>query len=183
MQNNSLNKKSFILHPFLFSCLPILFLLAFNAHELPIQDVIIPLGISIIISFIFWIILKYILNGIKSGLIVSLFILLFTMYGHSKNLLSVESNEIIQFLGSYLVLGIIFLTVGILVTIFFIKTKSHIELNSIFNVIAITIVIILIFNIGLYYITNSSDSVKLDFIDGSLIINDLNEKPDVFVFI
>ncbi len=183
MQNNNLNKKSFILHPFLISCLPILFLLAFNAHEISIQDVIIPLGISIIISFIFWIILRHILNSLKSGLIISLFILLFTIYGHSKIQLSVESNEITQFLDYPLVLPIIFLAVGILATIFFIKTKSHIELNSIFNVIAITIVIILIFNIGLYYITNSSDTIKLDFIDGSLIINDINEKPDVFVFL
>lgn len=183
MQNKNISKKPLIIHPFLISSLPVLFLLAFNAHELPLQDVLIPIIISIVISFIIWIILRQILNGIKAGLIISAFILLFSIYGHLKNQLIVDENEISQFLGSNLVLGSIFLIIGILALIFFIKTKSHNELNSIFNVIVITIVTILILNIGLYYVTNSSDSIELGFVDGPLIINEVNEKPDVFVFI
>ncbi len=71
MQNKNISKRSLIIHPFLISSLPVLFLLAFNAHELPLQDILIPIVISIVISFIIWIILRQILNGIKAGLIIS----------------------------------------------------------------------------------------------------------------
>ena len=69
-------KKSLIFHPFIFSCLPILFSLAFNAHEISIDDIIVPIIISITIAFIFWIILRHFVGGVKSGLVVSFLILL-----------------------------------------------------------------------------------------------------------
>jgi len=171
-KNLERDKKSFILHPFLFASLPVLFLLAFNAHELPIFDVIIPISISIIATFSLWLLLRYFVGGAKSGLLLSLFILLFTLYGHLRNELRTSDDELLQFLGSHYVLGVIFFIIAVIGPFFFLRTKSDYELNSIFNVIAITIVGILIFNVALYYVSNPSDVGQFDFEGIPLIVND-----------
>ena len=184
--NVSLNKnrKSFIVHPFLLCCFPVLFLLSFNAHELAIQDAFFPLVISVSISFVFWIILRCFLDGKKASLVVSLFIILFIVYGNTHTLLQSSNSDTIQFLGSNPILGTVFLIVGIFGTIFFIKTKASTDLNSIFNVVAVTIIAILILNLMFYYASNQAeDIIFLDSAQTPIIINDVEKKPDVFVFI
>ena len=183
--NTSLNKKrSFIIHPFFLCCFPVLFLISFNAHELVVQDAFIPLVISVSISFVFWIILRCFIDGKKAGLIVSLFIIMFIIYGNTHALLQSDNSDTIQFLGSNPILGTIFLAVGIFGTIFFIKTKVSTELNTIFNIVAVTIIAILILNLMFYYATNQAeDIIFLDFAQAPIIINDVDKKPDVFVFI
>jgi len=183
--NTSLNKKrSFIIHPFFLCCFPVLFLISFNAHELAVQDAFLPLVISVSISFVFWIILRCFIDGKKAGLIVSLFIIMFIIYGNTHTLLQSDNSDTIQFLGSNPILGTIFLAVGIFGTIFFIKTKVSTELNTIFNIVAVTIIAILILNLMFYYATNQAeDIIFLDFAQAPIIINDVDKKPDVFVFI
>ena len=183
--NTSLNKKrSFIIHPFFLCCFPVLFLISFNAHELAVQDAFLPLVISVSISFVFWIILRCFIDGKKAGLIVSLFIIMFIIYGNTHTLLQSDNSDTIQFLGSNSILGTIFLAVGIFGTIFFIKTKVSTELNTIFNIVAVTIIAILILNLMFYYATNQAeDIIFLDFAQAPIIINDVDKKPDVFVFI
>ena len=183
--STSLNKKrSFIIHPFFLCCFPVLFLISFNAHELAVQDAFLPLVISVSISFVFWIILRCFIDGKKAGLIVSLFIIMFIIYGNTHTLLQSDNSDTIQFLGSNPILGTIFLAVGIFGTIFFIKTKVSTELNTIFNIVAVTIIAILILNLMFYYATNQAeDIIFLDFAQAPIIINDVDKKPDVFVFI
>ena len=131
--NINLKKKSFIIHPFFLCCFPVLFLISFNAHELVVQDAFIPLVVSISISFVSWIILRCFIDGKKAGLIVSLFIILFVIYGNTHTILQSSDSNTIQLLGSNLILGTIFLVVGIFGTVFFIKTKASTELNTIFQ--------------------------------------------------
>tara|TARA_Y100000310_G_scaffold218898_1_gene220257 strand:+ start:987 stop:2519 length:1533 start_codon:yes stop_codon:yes gene_type:complete len=184
--NTSLNKnkKSFIIHPFFLCCFPVLFLLAFNAHELVVQDTFIPLIISISISFVFWIILRCFIDGKKAGLIVSLFIILFIIYGNTHTLLQSSDSDTIQFLGSNPILGTVFLIVGIFGTIFFIKTSASTELNTIFNIVAISIIAIVILNLVYYYASNQTEDITIsDLVHAPIIINDVEAKPDVFVFI
>ena len=92
-------------------------------------------------------------------------------------------SEIIQFIGSNVILGSVFLVIGILGIIIIKKTKSQKEFNSILNVIAITIIAILIFNVMLYYVSTPSDFTILNFIEIPITINDVKKKPDVFLFI
>ena len=184
--NMSLNKKrSFIIHPFFLCCFPVLFLISFNAHELVVQDAFIPLVISVSISFVFWIILRCFIDGKKAGLIVSLFIILFIIYGNAHSILQSSDSDTIQFLGSNPILGTIFSVVGIFGTIFFIKTKASTELNTIFNIVAISIIAVLIVGLIFYYASSwpDTDNTIPDFVQEQVIINDVEKKPNVFVFI
>ena len=185
IMNIDLKKKSFIIHPFFLCCFPVLFLISFNAHELVIQDAFIPLVISVSISFVSWIILRCFIDGKKAGLITSLFIILFIIYGNTHTLLQSSDYSAIQFLGSNPILGTVFLAVGIFGTIFFIKTKASTELNTIFNVVAVSIIAVLIVSLMSYYISNWTDvdNILSDFVQEPIIINNVEKKPDVFVFI
>ena len=181
--NLSQTSKSTLISPFLFSCLPIMFLLSFNAHELPVSDVIIPLIISISIAFIIWIIIRLFLEDKKSSLIVSLFAILFAIYGNVHTQSQVSTSELIQLFGSNLISGPIFLLIGILGTIFFVKTKSAKEINTIFNVVSLTIILILISNTAIYYISNTTPYDSSEFLSTPVIISDVDYKPTVFVLI
>ena len=182
--NIGLKKKSFIVHPFFLCCFPVLFLISFNAHELVLQDAFIPLVISVSISFVSWIILRCFIDGKKAGLIVSLFIILFIIYGNTHTLLQSSDSDTIQFLGSNPILGTVFLAVGILGIIFFIKTRLSIELNTIFNIVAVSIIAIIILNLAFYYASNQTEDIIFsDLVQAPIIINDIETKPDVFVFI
>jgi hypothetical protein len=175
-----LNKKSLIIHPFIVACLPVLILFSFNVPEIPIIDILLPILISISLTIIFWIVLRYFLQTTKSSLIVSLLILLFVAHSSIFNLFNTGEDN--QFLTLHIILGLIFLSIGISSVIFLLKTKSHKELNSIFNVISITIFGFLIFNIMLYQVTNSNEDY-LEFIDLPLVEKEINKKPNVFVLI
>ena len=184
--NTSLNKKrSFIIHPFFLCCFPVLFLISFNAHELVVQDAFIPLVISVSISFVFWIILRCFIDGKKAGLLVSLFIILFIIYGNVHTILQSSDSDTIQFLGSNPILGTIFLAVGIFGTIFFIKTKASTELNTIFNVVAVSIIAVLIVSLMSYYISNWTDvdNILSDFVQEPIIINNVENKIMVNIII
>lgn len=185
--NNSTfrKKRSLIIHPILFACFPVLFILSINSGELTAQDAFIPILISASIGFVIWISLRYFLGGKKAGLIASLFILLFVIYGNVHNILQSNSSDASQFLGSNLILGPIFLVIGILGIIFFKKTRASNELNSIFNIIAISMIAVLIVTLMFSYSTNWTDvdSILSDFVQEPIIINDIEKKPDVFVII
>ena len=186
MENGSLReRKAAIVHPILFACFPVLFLLSINSGELTAQDALVPILISAAIGFVFWISLRVFLGGKKAGLIASLFILLFVIYGNIHNILQSNSSDISQFIGSNLVLGPIFLVIGILGIIFFKKTRASSELNSIFNIIAIAMIAVLITTLMFSYSTNWNDvdSILSNFVEEPIIINDVEKKPDVFVII
>ena len=147
-------KGDLILHPFLISILPIFFLFSLNVHEVPINDIFLPILISISITFVSWIILRKIFDGVKGANILSLFLLLFVIYGNLRTILHDTSDVNLQLINSNLILGTIFLSIGILGLIFFRRTQENKKINSIFNVIAITIILILIMNVVLFFIDN-----------------------------
>ena len=65
------------------------------------------------------------------------------------------------------------------------KTKASTELNTIFNVVAVSIIAVLIVSLMSYYISNWTDvdNILSDFVQEPIIINNVEKKPDVFVFI
>ena len=151
-------KGDLILHPFLISIFPIFFLFSLNVHEVPINDIFLPILISISITFVAWIILRKIFDGVKGANILSLFLFLFVTYGNLRMILHDTGDINLQLLNSNLILGTIFLSIGILGLIFFQRTQENKKINSIFNVIAITIILILIMNVAIFFTDNQIDS-------------------------
>jgi len=74
--------KNLLVHPFLFSLFPVLFLFQYNIHEIPLQDVFLPLFFSFVVGFTIWIILRFFIGGKKAGLITSLVIMLFIIFSN-----------------------------------------------------------------------------------------------------
>jgi hypothetical protein len=71
------------LYPFLFALYPILFLLSNNIEQISIGVTVRPIIISLISTFVIWLILGLILrNYQKSALITGIFVFLFFIYGH-----------------------------------------------------------------------------------------------------
>ena len=87
------NKRDLVIHPFLFSCLPVLLLLAFNTHEIFLLGAINPLVISVLLSFIVWVVLRRFLKSVKAGLILSWIILMILIHGYVSKLLESEYSQ------------------------------------------------------------------------------------------
>ena len=114
------NKKSSIIHPFLFAILPIVFLYSENIHLLSPTEIILPsiivVGLSIIAYFSVGFILK---NKNKAALIITLFVIVFFSYGHIYNIINASDLENIEiFKHRYLLIpffgSLVFGTIGVL---------------------------------------------------------------------
>lgn len=145
-------KKPFVIHPFLFAIFFILFLFAYNIHELLFSQIMFPLAIVLGFTFVFVWLSKFILkDNIKRGIIVSLFLVMFFSYGH---IMAIIGNKR---LGNFLIGRNIYILpmwfiIFICINYFIIKKqhKSLCNFTKILNVIAFTLVLISLFNIGIY---------------------------------
>ena len=179
----TLNHK-IIIHPILFSLLPILFLFQHNINEVPLFDILIPLGLSIIPAVILWIPLKILFGYTKSSLITSLTLLSFTIFGNIHNVLLDHPEVILQVLGKTSILGTIFLISNIIFIIFIIKRKTIPNITSPLNVMSITIVgFLLVSSLG-YYIMNPIDENLVNYFEEIDIQTPQSDyKPDVYLFV
>ncbi len=140
--------KALVIHPILFAIYPVLFLYSYNIYNLPLRGLFLPLLIVPLFALSLWLVLRFVLkSGMKAGFVVSLIIILITFYGHIFNLLTdslVEKSELSQILllGAFLVL----LGVGVY---FFVRTKRNLAKPTlVVNVIAISMIAIVLVNIG-----------------------------------
>ena len=179
----TLNHK-IILHPILFSFLPILFLFQHNINEVPLFDILIPLGLSIIPAVILWIPLAILFGYTKSSLITSYTLLVFVIFGNLHNVLLTQPEEILQILGKTTVLGTILLISNIIFAIFIIKRKTIPSITNPLNVMSITIVgFLLVSSLG-YYIMNPIDENLVNYFDEMDIQTPQSDyKPDVYMFV
>lgn len=178
-----LNHK-IIIHPILFSFLPILFLFQHNINEVPLFDILIPLGLSIIPAVILWIPLKILFGYTKSSLITSAILLSFVIFGNLHNVLLAHPEVILQVLGKTSILGPIFLISNIIFAIFIIKRKTIPSITNPLNVMSITIVgFLLVSSLG-YYIMNPIDENLVNYF-GEIDIQtpQSDYKPDVYMFV
>ena len=135
--------KTSIFHPFLFAIFPIIHLYSINFIEVPMDDIIFPMFVSILVTgsllFLSQIILK---DWTKSSIIVSLLLVLSFSYGHIYHLLNgmaLEDFEIVR----HRYLMVVFLVIFIIGTIAIVKTKIKFNnLNKIITAIAITLILI-----------------------------------------
>ena len=175
--------KNLVIHPFLFSLFPVLVIFQYNIHEVPLQDTFWPLFLSFIIALGLWIILRFFIGGKKSGLVTSLIIVLFVIYGNLHTFILNTDTEF-SFLGSNMIMGIIFFILLIVGIIYFVKTKRILDnANSITNTIGLGMVGILVISIAVYYYENPVDYSTTYFSDIPSTANNVPIKPDIYLLI
>ena len=171
------------IHTFLFSLFPIMFFFQFNFYELIVEDLIFPFFLSVSITFVSWIILRKFIGNQRSGLILSLLIMCFINLGNISIFLSDDPNESLQFLGQIHVLGSILLIISIIGIIYFLKTQTLDDKTYIANIISMTIIGFLIFNITTSSITMADDDSLLKFSNIPIQISDVENKPNIYFII
>lgn len=135
--------KSSILHSFLFAIFPIIYLYSINTIEVSVNEIFVPILVSILVTGIFLIISRLILKDwIKSGLIVSLLLVLSFSYGHIYNLLDTVMLGEFE-IGRHRHLLPIFLAIFSIGTVLIVRTQINLDkLKTIINAIAITLIVI-----------------------------------------
>ena len=157
-------KKFNIIHPFLFSLFPVLFIYSQNIREISVQEIILPVLLILFAAVLLWLLARFIIkNNEKSGFIISLLLVLSFSYGHIYQLIddfTLGNTDIGRH--QYLLIPFaIFFVVG---TYYFVKTKVNLNNPStISSVIASALIAIVIINIVTYNIenTDSFDSEQI----------------------
>ena len=160
-----------------------MFFFQFNFYELIFEDLIFPFFLSISITFLAWIILRKFIGSQRSGLILSLVIMCFINLGNISMFLSDNPNELSQFLGQVHILGSILLVLSVIGIIYFLKTRTLDDKTSISNVISITIIGFLMFNITTISIIAADDDSLLKFYDIPVQISGVEKKPNIYFII
>ena len=149
-------KKTTVLHPILFAIFPIGFLFSINLHTLVLEDILIPLSLVIAATILLWILLRYIFKSTeKSGMLVSVYLALFFTYGHI--FFFIDGSEIGGFeVGRHRFLLITYVALFIIASYYFTKTKRKlVNPTTIANYISATLFVIILVNIGTYYLENN----------------------------
>ena len=120
-------KKFNIIHPFLISLLPVLFIYSQNAREMPIQEIILPTLSIFFAAVLLWLLVRFIIkNNEKSGLIISLLLVLSFSYGHVFFLVddfTLGNSDI----GRHRYLLMPFVISFVVGTYYFVKTKVNLN--------------------------------------------------------
>jgi len=88
-------ERPVVLHPYLFGLFPILFLSAQNAGEMRLRDLVGPLGLTLLVTFLAMTVLTRVCRSAdKAGMIVSTLLLLFFSYGYVFHLLQLRTEQL-----------------------------------------------------------------------------------------
>ena len=157
-------KKFNIIHPFLFSLFPVLFIYSQNIREISVQEIILPVVLILFAAVLLWLLARFIIkNTEKSGFIISLLLVLSFSYGHIYLLIdnfTLGNTDI----GRHQYLLIPFAISFVVGTYYFVKTKVNLNNPStISSVIAGAFIAIVLINIVTYNIenTDSFDSEQI----------------------
>jgi len=147
--------KSLVIHPFLFAIFPIVFIYSHNIHELQIKFIVIPILLILFVIIVILLLLKLLFkSSTKAGIVLSFMLILFIVYGNlHTELFGFEIAGIN--VGSNTILVIPFLIIFGSGIYFLVKTKNKLENPSkLFNVVSITLIVVVSLNAGLYYAQN-----------------------------
>ena len=162
MQKN--NKKFNIIHPFLLSLCPVLFIYSQNIRETPVQEVILLTLLVLFAAALLWLLTRFIIkNNEKSSFIISLLLVLSFSYGHIYLLVddfTLGNTDI----GRHQYLLIPFAISFVAGIYYFVKTKRRLNnASTISNAIAVTFLAVTLMSIVTYNIEN------IDSFDSELI--------------
>ena len=171
------------IHTFLFSLFPIMFFFQGNLHEIPFGDVIFPLFLSISITFLSWVILRKFIGSQRSGLIISLIIMSFINLGNIRFFISDNPTESLQSSVEGQILVSILLLVNVIGIIYFLKKHRLDAKTSIANVVSMTMIGVLIFNITSFSVTTADDNSSVNISNITVQISDVENKPNIYFII
>lgn len=148
-------KKPFVLHPFLLALFPALFLYSLNMGEFPSGVVWIPLLKAIGAAAAgFALLIVLIRDRVRAGLLLSLFIVLFSSYGHLRTTL--YDLPLPSFFYAYRAHAVLFplicLLFVVLSLLFLWKGRYLYNFTRILNVTALLLVVMSLFRIGAFKI-------------------------------
>jgi hypothetical protein len=171
------------IHPFLFGLFFIISLYFNNVRILPISDIILPLSIVIGVIGIFWIMFKIFLkNRHNSMFILSLFAIVFFSYGHvylASDGLTIGGIDVDRH--RYLLPP--FLAILVIGTVLLIKSNTH-HKNAVVitNTISLSLVVIVVVNIGIFNLDNNFELNPQSNIDDNASANNVS-LPNIYYII
>ena len=178
MQENS--KKFIVIHPILIALFPVLLVYSQNIHLILIQGIIFPILIILGITIVIWASIRFVLkNTRKSALLTSLYVFLFFSYGIIFKIL--ESNVTEEyFILIHVLLLIAYTALVVFITYYVVKTRRKLNnITSTTNVVSITLLSLVFFNIIAYNFENFS-SFDDETHDPIMLKNDLNNLSDIY---
>ena len=183
MQLKENPKKFILIHPILFALFPVFLVYSQNIHLILIQGIIFPALIILGITFAIWIIIKIVLkNTRKSALLTSLYVFLFFSYGIAFDVL--ESNlteEYFIFIHAPLLITYTFFV--IFATYRIVKTQRKLNnITSTTNVVSITLLSLVLLNIGAYNFANFN-SFEDELYNPTILTNENNNLPDIYYIV
>ena len=144
-----------IIHIFLISLFPVLFIYSQNIDETPVQEIVLPALLILFGAVLLWLLTRFIIkNNEKSAFIISLLLVLSFSYGHIYLLVddfTLGDSD----LGRHRYLLIPFVISFVVGTYYFVKTKVDLNnMSTIFNVFAASILVIILINVATYNLEN-----------------------------
>jgi hypothetical protein len=135
------NKKSMVIHPFLFAIFPVLYLYSHNIREVFLKWTLAPAAITLVCTFLLWVVLVFLCKEKnRAGLLLSLFAVYFFSYGHFVGTLRNFWTAARKF-GSQTWLFSIWTAAFLVAAYFAFKIRKHTtNLTKIMNVIAFCLI-------------------------------------------
>jgi hypothetical protein len=175
--------KNLVIHPFLFSLVPILLIFEYSLHEVPLIATFWPLLFSLLIVSGLWIILRFFIGSKKSGLIVSSSVMFFVTYGFVHTII-INSDSEFSFIGRNMIMGTVFLVLLIVCIFYIVKTKRVLDnTNMLTNTFALVMIGVIITSIAIYYNENPIDFSASYFSDIPFTAKNVPVKPDIYLLI
>ena len=181
MQENS--KKFIVIHPILIALFPVFLVYSQNIHLILIQGIIFPILIILGITIAIWASIRFVLkNTRKSALLTSLYVFLFFSYGIIFKIL--ESNVTEEyFILIHALLLITYTSLVVFITYYVVKTRRKLNnITSTTNVVSITLLSLVFFNIIAYNFENFS-SFDDETYESIILGNNLNSLPDIYYIV
>ena len=177
------SKKFIIVHPILIALFPVFLVYSQNIHLILIQGIIFPILIILGITIAMWVGIGFILKNIrKSALLTSLYVFLFFSYGIIFEILeSSVAQEYFNFI--HVLLLIAYVSLAAFISYYVLKTRRKLNnITSTTNVVSITLLSLVFFNIVAYNFENFS-SFDDDVYEPILLGSDLNNLPDIYYIV
>jgi len=177
-------KGPVVFYPLLFAIFPILFLYTYNIAETSLNEIWLPLGVSVAAALVLWAVLSLILRSLaKAGFATAIFLVFFFSYGRLYDGLNYLGVFVPKH--AYLLPAMLFIW-GYCVY-FISRTKRDFRITTrLFNIVAVVLIAINLFNIGSYQVklTALSADAPVESTDQAAVSPaELSALPDIYYII
>lgn len=183
-------KKPVVLHPFLFALFPALFLYSRNMGEFPTGVVCVPLLKALGATAVgFALLLALLKDRVRAGLALSLFIVLFSSYGHLRIALCALPSpiDLLPYRAHKIFFPIVCAFFIVLLLPLLRKRRFFSDLTRILNVTALLLLLMTLFRIGAFKIeTRDAERFQVDeelFGGGEIPLMGPEEPPNIYYIV